>query len=60
MVTVDLRGVPDARVGDAVTLWGAGLPAEEIALHAETIAYELFCGVSQRVRMREVSGGGTP
>ncbi|MCB1760766.1 MAG: alanine racemase [Gammaproteobacteria bacterium] len=60
MVTVDLRGVPGARVGDPVTLWGEGLPAEEVALHAETIAYELFCGVSQRVRMREVSSGGAP
>jgi len=52
MITVDLRAVPDAAVGDAVTLWGAALPAEEIAIHANTLAYELFCGLTQRVRFR--------
>jgi alanine racemase len=50
MITLDLRAVPDARVGDPVRLWGEGLPAEEIARHAGTLAYELFCGLTQRVR----------
>ena len=50
MITVDLRGAPDAKVGDAVTLWGPDLPVEEIAQHAGTIAYELLCGLTQRVR----------
>lgn len=49
MVTLDLRTVPGARVGDPVRLWGDGLPAEEIAESAGTIAYELFCGVTTRV-----------
>ncbi|MES2682573.1 MAG: alanine racemase [Pseudomonadota bacterium] len=52
MVTVDLRQVPAATVGDAVTLWGAALPAEEVAGYANTLAYELFCGLTQRVRFR--------
>lgn len=52
-VSVDLRGRDDVRVGDPVTLWGAGLPAEEIAEAAGTIAYELFCGVTARVRFEE-------
>lgn len=52
MVTVDLRGVAGAAVGDTVTLWGDSLPAEEIAGYAHTIAYELFCGLTQRVRFR--------
>ena len=52
MITVDLRAMPQAAVGDAVTLWGAALPAEEIAGHANTLAYELFCGLTQRVRFR--------
>ncbi len=52
MITVDLRAAPDAAVGDAVTLWGAALPAEEIAAYANTLAYELFCGLTQRVRFR--------
>ena len=54
MITIDLRGVPDpVEIGDTVTLWGEGLPAEEVATHAGTIAYELFCTVTQRVRFQE-------
>jgi len=49
MIAVDLRGHPDARVGDPVVLWGAGLPVEEVAESAGTIAYELLCGVAERV-----------
>lgn len=49
MITVDLRSQPHAKVGDAVVLWGEGLPVEEIAESAETIGYELLCGVTQRV-----------
>jgi alanine racemase len=49
MITVDLRGLPQARVGDTVTLWGEGLPAEEVAGWAGTLAYELFCGLTNRV-----------
>jgi alanine racemase len=43
----DLRNVP--KPGDPVILWGDGLPVEEIAEWAETIPYELLCGISQRV-----------
>lgn len=56
MITVDLRGVPSAAVGDPVRLWGPGLPAEEVATHAGTLAYELFCGLTQRVRFRYRGG----
>ena len=52
MITVDLRALPQAAVGDAVTLMGAALPAEELAGYANTISYELFCGLTQRVRFR--------
>ena len=48
--TVDLRGMPEARVGDPAVLWGEGLPADEIAKAAGTIAYTLFCGITGRVR----------
>lgn len=50
MITVDLRPVPDARVGDPVVFWGAGLPVDEIARHAGTVPYELLCSVRVRVR----------
>lgn len=56
MVTVDLRGQPDARVGDPVVLWGEGLPVEEVAGAAGTISYELICGVTQRVERTMVEG----
>jgi alanine racemase len=49
MIAVDVSGLPPVHVGDSVTLWGEGLPVEEIARHAGTIPYELLCGVSQRV-----------
>jgi len=49
MVTVDLRALPDAKVGDPVVLWGKGLPVEEIASLSGTIGYELLCCVTARV-----------
>jgi alanine racemase len=56
MLSVDLRAQPHARPGDPVTLWGDGLPAEEIAEHVGSIAYELVSRVAPRVA-REVIGG---
>jgi len=53
MITVDLRRHPEAAVGDEVTLWGDGLPAEAVAEPAGTIPYQLFCGVTARVEIRE-------
>ena len=52
MLHVDLRPTPEARVGDPVVLWGEGLPVEEVARRSGTIAYELLCQVTQRVRRR--------
>jgi alanine racemase len=49
MIGLDLREVPEARVGDPVVLWGEGLPVDEVAAAAGTISYELFCGMSSRV-----------
>lgn len=56
MATVDLRDLPDAKVGDRVVLWGAGLPVEEIAQLSGTIAYELLCCVTARVPRIESIG----
>jgi alanine racemase len=49
MLSVDLSEVPDADVGSRVTLWGAGLPVEEVARSAATISYELMCALTARV-----------
>lgn len=50
MFSVDLSSQPQACIGDAVTLWGDGLPVEEVARCASTISYQLLCGVTQRVK----------
>ncbi len=50
MLSVDLTPVPQARVGSAVTLWGEGLPIDEVAEAAGTIGYELMCAIAPRVR----------
>ncbi len=50
MLTVDLRNDPDAKCGDQVILWGKELSVEYIAKCADTIAYELLCGLTQRVQ----------
>jgi alanine racemase len=57
MITLDLRSQPEAVAGDRVILWGQGLPAETIAQHAETISYELFCGVTSRVEFVQGDSG---
>ncbi len=49
MLTVDLSGIPDAGHGSAVTLWGQGLPIDDVAAAAGTIGYELMCALSARV-----------
>jgi alanine racemase len=54
MLSIDLRNLPDAQVGDKVELWGSHLPVEEIAHAASTIAYDLLCGITQRVAIVEV------
>lgn len=52
MTMLDATDLPDAAVGDEVTLWGKGLPAERVAPFADTIAYELFCRIAERVTRR--------
>ena len=49
MLAVDLSALPEARIGSKATLWGQGLPADEVATAAGTISYELFCAVAPRV-----------
>lgn len=49
MIAVDVSGLGAVQVGDEAVLWGPELAVEEIAAHAGTLAYELLCGVSQRV-----------
>lgn len=48
MIAVDLGHDVDDKVGDIATLWGDGLPVEEVAPFADAIPYELVCGVMNR------------
>ncbi len=49
MLYADLKNLPQAGVGSAVTLWGEGLPIEEVARAAGTVSYELMCALTARV-----------
>jgi alanine racemase len=60
MMAVDLSPIPNARVGSKVTLWGDGLPIDEVAHAAGTIGYELMCAVAPRVRVAEAPLGCDP
>jgi len=57
MLTLDLRGCPDAKVGDPVILWGNQLPIEEVASHTSQIPYDLVTGVQQRVKFHWTFAG---
>ncbi len=54
MICVDLSNLKNTsiiiNVGDSAILWGDGLPIEQIAQHASTIAYELLCQITSRVK----------
>ncbi len=52
MIGVDLSDIKDAQVGSRVTLWGEGMPVEEVAHAAGTISYELLCALTARVPVR--------
>lgn len=49
MLCCDVTDIPDVSIGSPVTLWGEGLPADDVAGAAGTIAYELFCALAPRV-----------
>ncbi|MFJ1267026.1 alanine racemase [Legionella lytica] len=50
MLAVDLTEHPDVQPGAPVELWGTHILVERIAKAAGTIAYELLCQISERVR----------
>lgn len=54
LISLDLTDCLEAEVADTVTLWGNGLPVEEIARWAGTIPYVLLCNITQRVDPVEI------
>ncbi|SEL45130.1 alanine racemase [Nitrosovibrio tenuis] len=51
MLHVDLSGMDDVAVGSPVTLWGKGLPVDEVAQAAGTVGYELLCALAPRMQI---------
>lgn len=53
MLFADLTEMADAGVGSPVTLWGEGMPVDEVARAAGTISYELLTARAERVPVVE-------
>lgn len=53
MLFADITGIPNADAGSPVTLWGEGMPVDEVAAAAGTISYELLCALAPRVPVVE-------
>jgi alanine racemase len=51
MLHVDLSEIESAGVGTPVTLWGKGMPVDEVAQSAGTVGYELLCALAPRMRI---------
>jgi alanine racemase len=51
MLCVDLTHVPAAGVGSRVELWGKNVLASDVAAHAGTIPYQIFCNLKRVPRL---------
>lgn len=49
MLTIDVTHLKEVTIGMPVTLWGDGLPVDEVAAFSNTIAYDLLCRTGLRV-----------
>lgn len=53
MCMIDITDIPEAKVGDVVTIFGKDgdqfIPMDDLASMAETITYEISCDISKRV-----------
>ena len=49
MCMVDITDIPDAQVGDEVTIIGEALPCTRMADRLGTIPYEVLCGINKRI-----------
>ena len=56
LTVVDVTGIPGVAVGDEVVVLGDGVTADDHARLAQTIAYEIVCGVRAESRLVPVSG----
>ena len=53
MCMVDVSSVPEAKVGDVVTVFGEDsgehIPVDDLAAQLGTISYEVLCGINKRI-----------
>lgn len=50
MTMVDVTHIPGAREGDEVEVFGEALPVQQLAAALQTIPYEVFTNISERVK----------
>lgn len=50
MTMIDVTGIPEAREGDEVVIFGENLPVQELAACLQTIPYEVFTNIAERVK----------
>ena len=50
MFMIDVTGIDNIQEGEEVVIFGSNLPVQQVAKWAETIAYEILTGISQRVK----------
>lgn len=60
VVDVTHACVSEVKVGDWAVMWGEGLPVEEVAKASGRSAYELLCGVQNRVQFCWQDDGWQP
>lgn len=53
---VDLSDIPDAKVGDVVTVFGDMPTVEDVAKWLDTISYEILTSVSTRIKRIYING----
>ena len=46
---VDVTDIPDVKIGDVAEIFGNNISVDEVALNAQTINYEIVCGITKRV-----------
>ena len=49
MLTIDVTGLNNIHVGDAVEFWGKYVSVDQVAALSGTISYDLLTGITARV-----------
>lgn len=52
MVMVDVTNLQQVLIGNSVELWGLNIMADCVASWADTISYQLFCNITNRVNKK--------